>query len=280
MKRTALYGSLLSLGLLVTSAQAQQNNNQQQTQPNNQQQFQPQTTQPTNPAATQNQNPNTNPQVQPQNTQVNQIPNQNSQPNVNAQPGTAGAAVGAQANTAQTSGTMVNGRVVRTGQDQFVVQGADNQQYTFYTNPQTSYWLNNNPAQFSNLQVGSSVSTWYVPQGNRYFVNRVNLLPAGGAVPAPETTTTNAQPVQPVPVPAGQNSYQGEVVRVAGNQVVIKTADGKEVIVYTNPQTTYQLNEQPATYTQLQPGVPVNVNYYMQDGRPYARGILGRLRNR
>ena len=81
-------------------------------------------------------------------------------------------------------GTMVNGRVIRTGPDQFIVQGADNKQYTFYTSPQTRYWSNNNAIQFSNLQVGSNVSTWYVPQGNRYLVNRVNVLPAAGVAPA------------------------------------------------------------------------------------------------
>jgi len=188
-------------------------------------------------------------------------------------------------------GTMVNGRIVRTAQDQFIVQGADNKEYTFYTNPQTRYWSNNNPIQYSNLQVGSSVSAWYVPQGNRYFVNRVNVLPAAGAVAAPAPETTAVQPVQqpvqpvqqPAQVPAPQanaTTYQGEVIRVSGNQVIIKTADGKEVTVYTNPQTTYQLNEQPATFTQLQPGVPVTVPYYIQNGQPYARGILGRLRNR
>ena len=80
-------------------------------------------------------------------------------------------------------------------------------------------------------------------------------------------------------MPAG-NTYQGEIVRVAGTQVIIRTADGKEITVYTNPQTSYQLNEQPANFAADQPGVSVSVPYYLQDGQPYARGILGRLRNR
>jgi len=293
MKRTVLTASILSLGLFAWTAQGQQTNNQQ---PNNQQQNPPAATQPNtqpgNPSTTQNPRPATGTQTQ-QNTQLPNTgtqqntqapnPNVNSQPNVNvnAQPGTTGTAVGAQANTAQSSGTMVNGRVVRVGQDQFVLQGTDNKQYTFYTNPQSTYWMNNNPAQYSNLQVGSNVSTWYVPQGERYFVSRVNMLPAGAAFPVQDaTTTTTAQPTQAV-VPqanANTNAYQGEVIRVGNNQVVIRTSDGKEIIVYTTPQTTYQLNEQPATFTQLQPGVPVRVDYDLRDQRPYARGIFGRRR--
>jgi len=221
--------------------------------------------------------PNANVQTPGANVQVQ--PNTNTQPNANVQTGTGGVTVGAQANTAAGSGTMINGRIVRTGQDQFVVQGIDNKQYTFYTNPQTRYWMNNNPAQYSNLQVGSNVSTWYVPQGERYYVNRVNLLPAGATFPAPEAAV-EAAPQQVNPAPgAATNVYQGEIVRVVGqDQVVIRTSDGKEVIVYVNPQTTYRLNEQPATITNLQPGVPVRVDYYMRDNRPYARGILGRRR--
>lgn len=330
MKRALWFSSVLASGLIAWTAQAQQNDpNQQQNNQNNNQQAQPQNNQNTNPQSQpqnnrnndpqnlpRNNNPNNDPQnlprnnnqqnlpantnnnqqAQPQNTQnVNpaaanpNLPNTNvqAQPNtgvnVQAQPGAAntGVAVGAQANTAQAQGqgTMVQGRILRTAQDQFVVQGADNKQYTFYTNPQTSYWSNNNPIQYSNLQVGSNVSAWYVPQGERYFVNRVNVVPAGGAVVAPEAVNPAPAPAPAAPQ-ADANVYQGEVVRLVGqDQVVIRTSDGREIIVYVSPQTTYRLNETPATFTQIQPGVPVRVDYELRNGRPYARGILGR-RNR
>jgi len=278
MKRI-LTGSFVALGLLACTAHGQQNNN---NDPNQNQNNQQQTQRRDNP----NQSSQQNNQPQSQNTQNNQAQSQpqNFQPqnaqtqqstNVNTQATTAGQA-------AAGNGTLVNGRIVRTGQDQFIVQGVDNKQYTFYTNPQTTYWSNNNPIQYSNLQVGSNVSAWYVPQGSRYIANRVSIVPANATAPAPETATTQVQPVQQVPAPQAANAtaYQGEVIRLSGNnQVVIRTSDGKEIIVQTTPQTTYQLNEQPATYTQLQPGAPVRVDYYMQDNRPYARGIFG-LRRR
>jgi len=230
--------------------------------------------------------PNANQQAQPnqpnQQAQPNQ-PNANVQTGVQggAQVGAQGAQVGVQGGANVGQGTMVNGRIVRTAQDQFVVQGVDNKSYTFYTNPQTRYWMNNNPIQYSGLQVGSNISAWYAPQGERYYVNRVNVLPAGAAFPVQEATTTQTTTVDQQANAPNANYYQGEIVRIVGrDQVVIRTSDGKEVIVYVQPQTTYRLEDRAATFTDLRPGTPIRVDYDMRDRRPYARGILGLRRDR
>lgn len=232
---------------------------------------------------------NTNPpaaNVQAPNTNVSTNTGVNTTTGAAVQAGTAGAAVGAQATNA--TGTQINGRVVRMGQNQFVVQGVNGQQYTFYTNPQTSYWMNNNPAQWSNLQVGSNVSTWYTPQNGQYTVNRVQLYPAGAAFPpSPQNVVvpdTNPAPaptaVAPAPAAAAQQVYEGTFVRMINqNQMLIRTSDGKDVIVNVTPQTNVTYDSQPATVSTFQPGYPVRVNYYEDNGRPYARGILG-LRRR
>lgn len=325
MKRTMWCSAALALGLCTWTAQGQQNDN---PNPNNAQQNPAAQSQPNNnrnnnnasnnnrndtnrnnnqpsanQAGTNNSQPNVNTNAQAPNTNANvnanppaanvQAPNVNA--NVNANPGaavqagTAGAAVGAQA--ANAAGTLINGRIVRMGQNQYVVQGVNGQQYTFYTNPQTSYWMNNNPAQWSNLQVGSNVSTWYTPQNGQYQVNRVQLYPAGAAFPpAPQNAVVPAGNPAPAPgavapapavaAPATPQVYEGTFVRmVNANQMLIRTSDGKDVIVNVTPQTNVTYDSQPATVSTFQPGYPVRVNYYEDNGRPYARGILG-LRRR
>jgi hypothetical protein len=174
---------------------------------------------------------------------------------------------GAQAAPVQGTGTQVRGQVIRSGKDEFVVRGSDNKEMTFRTNPDTRYYSNNKAGRFDDIRVGANINAWYGPaQNDQYYANTVHVLPVEGA------TTTQ--------VPAGNGTfYEGEVVRVVGNdQVVVKTSDGKEVIVFVNPQTTYQLNDQPATFNQFQPGLPIRVEYSLQNDRPIARGIIGRRR--
>src|SRR5262249_41457816 len=152
----------------------------------------------------------------------------------------------------QGTGTLLHGQVVSTGNGQFIVRGGNGQNMTFYTNPTTRYFNNNQAAQWGAVQPGIWVNAWYgAPQNGQLYANTVAVVPQS------TTTTTQVQPA-----PAVATTYQGQVVRTVGqDQVIIRTADGKEITVFTNPQTTYQLNNQPATFTQLQPGVPVDVNY-------------------
>jgi len=111
-------------------------------------------------------------------------------------------------------------------------------------------------------------------QDGRYVVSTVTVPTA---VPRPGATA-----VPPAPAPAAQSQpapgtvVQGTVVRVVGkDQVILRTAEGKEVIVYVSPQTTYTFNEQPGQFTDLRPGADIRVNYDVRDRRNMARGVFG-----
>jgi hypothetical protein len=168
----------------------------------------------------------------------------------------------AQAAPIKGTGTQLRGQVIRAGNGEFVVRGSDNKEMTFRTNPQSRYYSNGKAGRFEDIRVGSTINAWYGPAENdQYYANTVDVIPVEGTAPAPANSTF----------------YEGQVVRVVGNdQVVIRTSDGKEVIVFVNPQTTYQLNDQPATFNQFQAGVPIRIEYSMQNDRPIARGIFGR----
>ncbi len=161
----------------------------------------------------------------------------------------------------QGTGTQIRGQVISASNGQFVVRGPNNKEITFYANPQTRYFANNQAAKFEAIRVGSTLNVWYgEPVENKIYVNTVAVLPADTAAPNPQAEV-----------------YEGEIVRIVGkDQVVIRTKDGKEIIVYVEPKTTYRFDDQPAQFNQFQVGVPVRVDYYLRDSRPYARGILGR----
>jgi len=173
--------------------------------------------------------------------------------------------------TAGTDARTLSGRVVRTGNGQFIVQTRDNRQVTVYTNPQTRYLQNNRAIQYSDLRVGSNVNFGYALEGERYIANNVTLVPAEQAV----------EEVPAQPAPAQGTVVEGQIVRVIGqDQVVIRTSDNKEVIVYVTPQTTYQLNTpQAATFTDLRVGTPIGVNYDTRDNRFMARRVFAPRRN-
>ena len=170
----------------------------------------------------------------------------------------------AQGKAVQGTGTQLRGQVIRSGNGEFVVRGSDNKEMTFRTNPQSRYYSNGKDGRFEDIRVGSNINAWYGPaENNQYYANTVDVIPRDAA-------TTPA---------ANNTAYEGQVVRVVGtDQVVLRTADGKEVIVYVNPQTTYQLNNQAATFNQFQAGVPIRVEYSLQNDRPIAHRIFGRRR--
>lgn len=71
----------------------------------------------------------------------------------------------------------IEGRVLRTGPDHFVIQNRDNQQITVYTNPQTRFLLNQNPGAFTDVRVGSNVYFGFTMQGDRRIANTVTIRP-------------------------------------------------------------------------------------------------------
>ncbi len=198
--------------------------------------------------------------------------------------------------------TVVQGRVLRTGPDQFVVVDSSAKEYTFYTSPKTVYLQNEVAVPATSLAVGTNVSAVYTTDADRYFVSRVNVLPVVPAAAAPGAIVPSVPAVPVVPavpaVPATRvqevlpvqrtgtsatnfyaqddaNVYQGQVIRVGTNQVVVRTANGSEVIVNVNPQTTYRIQERAVTLTDLRPGTPVRINYEVRENQPYARTVVG-----
>jgi len=161
------------------------------------------------------------------------------------------------------AGTAVQGKIVSIGDNQVMVRTNDNKDVTLYMTPQTRYTINNKAARFSDLRVGSVINTTYTPQGTRYMVNSLAVgPPAPAAVPAPATQPT---------------IVEGTVVKVVGNnQVIVKTPDNKEVVIYVNPQTQYLVKEQPVQFSTFTPGYPVRVEYDTVGNRFFGRRIFGR----
>lgn len=73
--------------------------------------------------------------------------------------------------------TVLDGRVLRTGPDHFVIQSPNDGEITIYTNPQTRFLLNNNPGAFTDIRVGSNVNFGFTMQGDRRFANTVTIRP-------------------------------------------------------------------------------------------------------
>ena len=161
----------------------------------------------------------------------------------------------------ETKAVRVKGKIVKVqGTDQFVVQTTDNKEVPFYTGTSTRYMINGKAARFADFKNGNEVTIMYVPDGDRYVVQQIYV----GDEPKPEETF-----------------YEGEIVKVVGqDQVVIRTADKKEVIVYVDPKTTYTIGEKDVRFTDLTPGTNVRVDYDLRERRPYARSFRGTVRPR
>jgi len=159
----------------------------------------------------------------------------------------------------QAQGTLIEGKVIKmVGQDQVMIRTADGKDVLVNVTPQTKYMLTAKGGAFTDLKPDAVIGVQYTPQ------NELN-------------TATQIVVLQQV---------EGQIVRVVGkDQIVIRTADGKEVTVYVSPETRYQLaatTPPPAipvavpTLTTLQPGWPIAV--YTQDNvvrtGPFGRRVV------
>jgi plastocyanin len=105
------------------------------------------------------------------------------------------------------------------------------------------------------------------------------LPPDVGARPAdlPPPGNPSLRPLDPLP--ANATTISGEIVRVVGqDQVILRTAAGQETTVYVNPQTTLQLDNRAAVFTDLRAGNNISVQYDVRDNRNLARQITGVIR--
>jgi len=155
----------------------------------------------------------------------------------------------------------MQGRIVRTGTDQFVIQSRDNKEIVFTTNPQTKFLLKDKAVRFADLRVGGNINIAYVRDGDRYIANSVTLVE--DTAPQPEGTL-----------------LEGEVVRVIGQDQVVVRSGGKEVIVYVDPKTTYLFEEKPGRFVDIRVGAPISVRYDVREQRNVARHIGGPIRRR
>jgi uncharacterized protein (TIGR03000 family) len=73
--------------------------------------------------------------------------------------------------------TILEGKIVRTAQDQVVIQTRDNREVTVYTNPETRYLRNKNPAVFTDLRAGTNVNVDFRMDGKRHIGNTITIRP-------------------------------------------------------------------------------------------------------
>jgi hypothetical protein len=76
----------------------------------------------------------------------------------------------------------------------------------------------------------------------------------------------------PAEAPSG-DVVSGTVVRVLDDQVIVRTADGKEVTLATNAQTTVTADGRRGRLADLKAGTPVRVSFDVRNGRNMARSV-------
>jgi len=159
------------------------------------------------------------------------------------------------------------GRIVSVNatNNQIVAKTEDGRQVTLFVQKTGRFLRNGQPLRMADLQVGAIVETQYIEQGGHWWVDEVTIV------------TDNAVPE---PLPAGTAQVQGVVVRIVGqNQVVIKTADNKEIIIDLAPQTVYTFNNQAGQFRDIQAGQDLRIQYTTRDRRPIASRIFGNRRD-
>ena len=174
---------------------------------------------------------------------------------------------------AAPAGTTIQGKVVRVAPtfDSFVVRTADGRQVTVYPYDKTVYRRGAQAFQVRELRPDTPVNVIYDVRENRNVANTITWV---------EGTPPAAAAAPPAPANAG-TTVQGTLVRVEGtDQFIVRTADGKEMILYSQPQTVYKLDNQVVQYKEVQPGTPVTVVYDVRDRRPILRSLVGGPRRR
>jgi len=178
------------------------------------------------------------------------------QPRDDRRPGT-----GARAD-AKVQTQRVSGKIVSVDQGVVVVRDSAGKEVTLNSAAQTRFLIDGRPARITDFRVGSAINAAYIMDRDRMVLDTLVIgeLPAAPAAPA---------------TPATEGTLlQGTVVRVVGKeQLVLRTADGKEMVVFVSPETKFQLTQQGGALVDLTPNLPVIVNYDIIDRRPMVRTI-------
>src|SRR5437667_3890847 len=85
----------------------------------------------------------------------------------------------------------IQGKIIRTAPDQFIVQTREDKQVKVFLNPQTKFTMNNKPFLYSDLKLGSSINMTYTIDGTRWVANTVVVVPAAppGDRPPPQKSS-------------------------------------------------------------------------------------------
>jgi len=121
-------------------------------------------------------------------------------------------------------GTTLRGRVIRVdaGNNQFMLRTTDGKEVALYADPQATYRFNDRVARFADLRDNMEVSVIYDTRDQRNYVSSV-------------TTVTETAPAAPAASPApAADEVRGRISAVQSNpnHLILKTTDGKEMIVY------------------------------------------------
>jgi hypothetical protein len=157
-------------------------------------------------------------------------------------------------------GTRIQGRVIRMqGPDRFVVRTADKREVLLQTNADTRFLLNNRAARFADIREGVTVDGTFDLVGGQNVINSVTITPAEGGQDVAEGTL-----------------IEGTVVRVLepDNQLVVRTANGQEVIVFADDRTTFTFDDRPGRLVHFQPGTLVRAHVDVRDRKHFARSVV------
>lgn len=144
------------------------------------------------------------------------------------------------------------GEVIKVvGKDQVIVRTHDGKEMTVFISPETKFQLTEKGGQLQDLRPGAVIGFNYEVRDKRNMARQI----------------------------VGVTRVEGKIVKVIGkDQVIIRTADGQEVIVYVSPETRYLLTDQPGQFIDLRPGIDIGVYYDVRDRRHMGRYFYGRRR--
>jgi hypothetical protein len=155
-------------------------------------------------------------------------------------------------------GTRIKGHVVRVqGTDGFVVRTADKREVILHTHPKTKFLINEREARFADLREGVEIDALIEEEKERSLANSVTIIPAAEAAEAAEEVV------------------EGTVVRVneANNEIVIRTAEKKEVVVLAEERTKFTIEDRAVKLTEFRPGMAVRANFVVKDKKNMARSV-------
>jgi hypothetical protein len=153
-------------------------------------------------------------------------------------------------------GTRMQGHVVRVqGPNQFVVRTADKREVILHVDERTKFLLNQRAARFTDIREKATVEVLFEEAENRNLASSVTI------------TAAEEQTAEVV---------EGTIVRVveADNQIVVRTASSKEVIVFVEEKTTFTVNERTARLVDFKAGMPVRVHVDARGNKNMARSVV------